>query len=144
VSPADDDRPLVLAAGAVLHRTGPEGHEVLLVHRPRYDDWSLPKGKLEAGESWRDGARREVEEETGHTGVLGAEVARVRYRDHRDRPKEVRYFALADPEGTFAANDEVDEVAWLPLAAARRKVTRPDDARVIDALGRHLEDQPDP
>lgn len=135
---------VVRAAGAVVWRRSAAGLEVLLVHRPRYDDWSLPKGKLDAGESWVDGARREVAEETGCTGVLGAEVARVRYVDQRGRDKEVRYFALGAPRGEFVANDEVDEVAWLSTAAAKARVTRREDADVIDQLCRHLEENAEP
>ena len=78
------------AAGGVVWRPVGDGIEVLLVHRPRYDDWSLPKGKLEPGESWEDGARREVEEETGVTGVLGPHLATSTYTDTKGRPKEVR------------------------------------------------------
>jgi 8-oxo-dGTP pyrophosphatase MutT (NUDIX family) len=123
----------VRAAGAVVWRTAPTGGrvEVLVVHRPRYDDWSLPKGKLDPGESWEDGARREVAEETGYTGDLGAQVAVVHYTDHLERPKEVRYFDLRDPVGRFEPNDEVDEALWLEVDAACRKVTRRMDADVI-------------
>jgi 8-oxo-dGTP pyrophosphatase MutT (NUDIX family) len=112
---------------------------VLLVHRPRYDDWSLPKGKLDPSESWEDGARREVEEETGCTGILGPRLATTIYTDGKGRTKEVRWFELRSPRGEFVANDEVDEVVWLSSEAARRRVTRPSDAEVIRALDEHLE-----
>jgi 8-oxo-dGTP diphosphatase len=130
---------LVAAAGAAVWRRAGDGIEVLLVHRPRYDDWSLPKGKLEPGESWEDGARREVEEETGVTGVLGPHLATSTYTDQKGRPKEVRWFELGSPRGNFVANDEVDEVAWLSPDAARRRVTRPADVEVLNALDDHLE-----
>jgi 8-oxo-dGTP diphosphatase len=129
----------VRAAGCVVWRAAGEGIEVLLVHRPRYDDWSLPKGKLDPTESWEDGARREVEEETGLTGSLGPHLATSHYADRKGRPKEVRYFELSAPQGAFVANDEVDEVVWLSPAFARRKVTRSADVEVIQALDDHLE-----
>ena len=135
--------PQVRAAGGVLWRAAGDGIEVLLVHRPRYDDWSLPKGKLDAAESWEDGARREVEEETGYTGPLGPQLATTSYADRKGRSKEVRYFEMAEPQGTFVANHEVDEVVWLVPDAARRKVTRSSDVEVIRALEEHLE-QADP
>ena len=97
-------------------RASPSGGiEVLVVHRPRYDDWSLPKGKLEPGESVEDAALREVEEETGVRCDLGERVADLHYRDRRDRPKVVHYFRMT-PVGTvpWSANDEVDERALAP------------------------------
>jgi 8-oxo-dGTP pyrophosphatase MutT (NUDIX family) len=130
----------IRAAGAVAWRPVGDGIEVLVVHRPRYDDWSLPKGKLEEGESWRDGARREVEEETGVTGTLGPHLATTTYTDRKGRAKEVRWFEMAAPRGEFTVNDEVDEVVWLTPDAARRKLTRADDVEVIRALGEHLEE----
>ena len=84
--------PQVRAAGCVVWRHAAEGVEVLLVHRPRYDDWSLPKGKLHRDESWADGARREVEEETGCTGTLGPHLATTRYTHGKGRAQEVRWF----------------------------------------------------
>ena len=82
---------------------GDDGVEVLLVHRPRYDDWSLPKGKLDDGESWREAAAREITEETGLAGALGDKVGTIRYRDGRGRRKEVRYYAVREPEGDLRA-----------------------------------------
>jgi 8-oxo-dGTP pyrophosphatase MutT (NUDIX family) len=92
------------------------GGEVLLVHRPRYDDWTLPKGKLEPGESWEDAARREVEEETGLVCAPGDEVGRTTY-GVGDGPKEVRFFRMS-ADGEPRAQNEVDEVRWVPLAEA--------------------------
>src|SRR5581483_4113013 len=101
------DTTIVRAAGGVVVRDG----RVLLVHRPQYDDWTLPKGKLEAGESWEDGALREVEEETGLVCELGEEVGRTRYVDSRGRNKEVRYFRMTS-DGEPRPQNEVDEVRW--------------------------------
>ncbi|GAA4786890.1 NUDIX hydrolase [Streptomyces ziwulingensis] len=125
----------VLAAGCVLWRRSPvTGRtEICLVHRPKYDDWSHPKGKLKHGEDALAGALREVAEETGHTAAPGAELPTARY-EVAGRPKEVRYWAGEAVSGTFTANDEVDRVLWLPPAAARVRLTRPRDRDLIDAL----------
>jgi 8-oxo-dGTP diphosphatase len=115
----------LLAAGAVLwrpsggERDGAEGIEVALVHRPRYDDWSLPKGKVEAGEHLAQTAAREVAEETGHLARLGRPLGTTEYRVPAGR-KTVRYWE-ATPVGEQVhapAAGEVDEVRWLPLRAA--------------------------
>ena len=92
------------------------------MHRPRYDDWSLPKGKLDPGERWEDAALREVEEEVGLRGRLGAELPPVRYRDNKGRDKAVRYW-LMEPEdeaAPFTPNDEVDEMRWVDVAERAR------------------------
>jgi 8-oxo-dGTP diphosphatase len=123
------DTSIVRAAGGVVLRDG----RVLLVHRPRYDDWTLPKGKLEDGESWEDGALREVEEETGLTCELGEEVGRTRHVDSRGRNKEVRYFAMtSDGEGT--AQNEVDELRWVPLEDAAALLSYDRDADLLSRL----------
>lgn len=133
---ADDARPQVTAAGCVVWRpaTGapdPEGVEVLVVHRPKYDDWSLPKGKHEAGEDDETCARREVEEETGLTGTLGPEIGTTRYRDAKGRDKVVHYFELSDAVGEFTPNREVDTVRWLAPEAAAALLSYPYDADVL-------------
>ena len=140
---------MIEAAGGVVWRRNAEGRlRILLVHRPRYDDWSLPKGKLDAGESFEAAALREVEEETGLRCRLGPALPTVRYRDGRGRAKVVRYWAMEALEGTegtdatapqegagwFVANDEVDEVAWVSLERARNTLTYPHDVEVVDAL----------
>jgi 8-oxo-dGTP diphosphatase len=103
---------LIKAAGGVVARDG----RVLLVHRPRYDDWTFPKGKLEAGETWEDAALREVEEETGLRCELGDEVGRTHY-EVRGEPKEVRYYRMTSADEPQAQN-EVDEVRWVTIDEA--------------------------
>jgi 8-oxo-dGTP pyrophosphatase MutT (NUDIX family) len=107
VKPSDAE---VLAAGGLVTREGPE---IAVVHRPRYGDWSLPKGKLDKGESFEDGALREVEEETGFTCRITGTLGETSYHDRKDRPKLVRYFAMTVESGEFKPNDEVDELRWV-------------------------------
>lgn len=110
--------------------------EVVLVHRPKYDDWTLPKGKLDPGETHERAAQREVEEETGFRAVLGHELASTAYRDSKGRSKLVRYWEMTVASGTFAPNDEVDELRWLPLKAARRRLTYDHDEAVLTSFAR--------
>ena len=119
---------MVRAAGGIVVRDG----SVLLVHRPKYGDWSFPKGKLEDGESWEDGAIREVEEETGLRCTIGREVGRTHY-DVAQGPKEVRYFEMRSDDEARAQN-EVDEVRWLPLDDARSVLSHERDRALLDSL----------
>ncbi|WP_369377461.1 NUDIX hydrolase [Streptomyces sp. cg36] len=130
-------RATVLAAGCVLWRRSPWGDgglEVCLVHRPKYDDWSHPKGKLKRGEEPLAGAVREVLEETGHHCVPGARLPSAHYVDAQGRPKVVDYWAAEAAEGRFEPCDEVDRLLWLPPAAARHRLTQPRDRQLLDAL----------
>src|SRR4051794_25263084 len=113
-----DSEPQVRAAGGIVWRVDVGVLTVLLVHRPKYGDWTFPKGKLEVGESDAEAAHREVEEETGFDCVLGRELPSVRYLDNKGRSKQVRYWEMTVAGGTFAANDEVDDLEWLDLEAA--------------------------
>ena len=110
------------------------GLEVLLVHRPRYDDWTLPKGKLDARERHATAALREVEEETGLRCTLGPELASTSYRDRKGRAKHVRYWAMTPIGGRFTPTDEVDDLRWLPLDDAKAVLTYGRDPAVLDAL----------
>jgi 8-oxo-dGTP pyrophosphatase MutT (NUDIX family) len=111
---------VVRAAGGVLHRTRGDGAvEVLVIHRPRYGDWTLPKGKLEEGESVEDAALREVSEETGIRAEIERRIGETSYRDRHRRPKRVTYFAMHPVSGEFMPNDEVDEVRWVTTGEAR-------------------------
>lgn len=126
----------VFAAGCVLWRRsprGPGGLEICLVHRPKYDDWSHPKGKLKRGEDTLAAALREVLEETGHRCVPGARLPTAEYWA-RGRPKHVTYWAAEAITGSFAAGEEVDRIVWLPPAAARERLTQPRDRELVDAL----------
>jgi len=129
----------VRAAGAVVWRRAPDGGvEVLVVHRPRYDDWSLPKGKLDPGETEAEAARREVAEETGFIGELGPELTTTAYTDQRGRSKTVRYWAMEAVDGAFVPNHEVDEIAWLAPGRAGERLSYAHDAAVVDHLLDHL------
>ena len=127
---------IVRAAGGVVTRKLPGGEaEILLVHRPRYDDWTLPKGKALRGETNEECALREVEEETGLACELGPEVALSSYLDGAGRPKEVRYFAMTPPAGVEAApHNEVDDVRWLTRERALRVLSYPRDLEIVERL----------
>ena len=128
-------RGLVRAAGGLVIRPAGDGVEVLVVHRPRYDDWSLPKGKAEPGESDEETAFREVEEETGYACVLGAELATDRYVDRNGRDKQVRYWLMTvRHEGSWAPNDEVDDRRWLPATEAGGLLSYDADRRLVATL----------
>ena len=124
------------AAGAVLWREnafGVEGGpsvEVAVVHRPRYDDWSLPKGKVDPGETEPVTAVREILEETGYACQLGRRLASISYPVNEDT-KQVRYWAARTIDGEFIPNDEVDQLLWLPPAAALERLQYPDDRKVL-------------
>ena len=114
----------IRASGGVVLRDGPNGPEVLIVHRPRYDDWSLPKGKREPGETDEQCAVREVEEETGVRCSLGLELLPQKYVDRKGRPKVVRYW-LMERRVTreFVPNSEIDQVRWVALTDAGDALT---------------------
>jgi 8-oxo-dGTP diphosphatase len=125
---------VVRAAGGVVLRGERALTEVLLVHRPRYDDWSLPKGKLHAGEDDVEAAVREVREETGIACRPDGEIGRTRYVDPRGRDKEVVYFRMsAERDEGFAPNNEVDDVRWVPVDDAPAVLTWSRDAEIVRA-----------
>lgn len=125
----------VLAAGGIIWRATSDSNavEVLLVHRPRYRDWTFPKGKLHKGEPLLAAAVREVAEETGLSVVVGHRMPTVRYRTI-DGPKEVTYWVMQPDGGEFSPNHEVDEVRWVSMARARRKLSYAHDRRLADEL----------
>ena len=148
---SDDQRDMVVrAAGGIVRRplagrsrirqTLRPRYEIALVHRPRYDDWSLPKGKPDGDERDEDTALREVEEETGLRCALGAPVGETRYEDSRGRDKVVRYWLMEAPEAArtapFVPNREVDEVRWLEPDEAVTLLTYPHDRALLEGLSR--------
>src|SRR3954447_4044321 len=123
----------VQAAGGIVVRA--DGR-IAVIHRPRYDDWSLPKGKLEDGESFETGALREVEEETGIRGRIVGELSPTEYKDRKGRDKIVRWYRMdldAEPDG-FAPNDEVDELRWLTPAEACDLLSYEHDRVLVETI----------
>lgn len=112
----------ILAGGGVLWRPGPAGPEFCLVHRPKYDDWTLPKGKLESGEHPLRAAVREVREETGVHAVVGRRLPAQEYALDEDR-KVVDYWSMTPADGTFTASDEVDSLHWDAAAGAAARLS---------------------
>ena len=129
-----EDKDEVRAAGGVVVRQGKKGPKIVIVHRPRYDDWSLPKGKLDGDESFEEGALREVKEETGLVCELGRELSPVRYRDKKGRPKVVRYWEMRPTKGDFKENDEVDEIRWLSPSKAAKALDYGHDRQLVAEL----------
>jgi 8-oxo-dGTP pyrophosphatase MutT (NUDIX family) len=133
-----DGRPDIKAAGGVIVRSGENGREVAVIHRPKYMDWSLPKGKLEPDEGWLEAARREVEEETGYRCEASVELPPVSYLDRKGRRKLVRYWLMNPVSGEFEPHPEVDELRWVDRDAAERLLTYPHDRELVrKALRRH-------
>ncbi len=128
----------VHAAGGLIWR---ERHcvEVALIHRPRYDDWSFPKGKREGAETDTECALREVAEETGLACELGTELRTVRYRDRHGRAKQVRYWAMQLRGAAPGWDDEVDVVCWLRPVRAARLLSYERDVAVLDSFCRLAE-----
>jgi 8-oxo-dGTP diphosphatase len=134
---------IIRAAGGVLWRraraggedgSGEGAIEVAVVHRPRYDDWCLPKGKLDPGESELDAAVREVLEETGFHVRVGEPLGTTRYRrivNGEDRPKVVRWWAMQATSGAFVPNEEIDALRWVPLREARTILTSASDLTAL-------------
>ena len=123
------------AGGVVVREREGGGKEVAVVHRPKYDDWSLPKGKLHADEEWREAALREVAEETGLLCELVAELGTTRYVDRKGRPKQVRWWLMRPLGGEFEPSDEVDELRWFPLERAAEVLDYEQDRELVAAAG---------
>ena len=132
---APASEPEIRAAGGIVHRHNGAATEVLVVHRPKYEDWSLPKGKLDPGETLEQAALREVEEETGWRCALGAHIGKNEYRDRHGRSKRVDWWLMEPIDGEFVANDEVDEIRWVRVSEVRDLLTHADDYALVEAAG---------
>jgi 8-oxo-dGTP diphosphatase len=123
---------VVRAAGGVVYRLDEAGSaEVVLVHRPAYDDWSLPKGKLKPGERLETAALREVEEETGMTCLIDRCLGITRYVDRRDRDKVVWYWLMRAYDGEFKPLAEVDQVRWCDIVEAMATLSYDHDRDIL-------------
>lgn len=126
---------MIEAAGGVVWRATRKGQlEIVVVHRPRHRDWSLPKGKIRRRESALNCALREVREETGLRCVVGDELPEALYVDRRGRDKRVRYWAMQEVTGQFRPNREVDKIRWIRLERAADALTYAHDVVVVAAL----------
>ena len=124
----------VEAAGGVVVRDEGDRRLVAIVHRPRWDDWTFPKGHLERGEELLDCALREVLEETGLVCEADAVSIEAHHVDHKGRAKRVTYWRMRPLSGVFTPNREVDEIGWFTRGQARRRLTYAGDQRVLDSL----------
>ena len=129
----DPEQAEVKAAGGVVWRRAGDTIAIAVAHRPRYDDWSLPKGKLDPGEGWQEAALREVEEETGLRCKLLDELEPVAYRDPKQRSTLVRYWLMEPVSGAFEPNKEVDRFEWLALDDAVARLTYDHDRELVRA-----------
>lgn len=131
------DRSVVRAAGGLVVRQGPSGEtEIAVVHRPKYDDWSFPKGKLTPGESEEEAALREVKEETGLACSLNQRLPSIRYLDREKRPKVVSYWSMEPLGGTFRPTREIDDLRWVPVDRVASMLTYEHDRELLKALDR--------
>jgi 8-oxo-dGTP pyrophosphatase MutT (NUDIX family) len=127
---------MVNAAGGILLRETAGGIEVAVIHRPRYGDWSLPKGKLKKGESPEEAAVREVQEETGCAGRIVGPAGTTRYKQG-DKPKVVHFFRMRlEEEGVFEPSEEVDKVVWLPPGGAIERLDYRAERELLQRLFR--------
>ncbi len=130
-----DEVGTVKAAGGIVTRPGPAGLvEIVLVHRPGYEDWTLPKGKLDSGEEPEAGALREVEEETGYSCRLVRPVGCTQYTDRKGRHKVVCYWEMRVLDGTFRPTVEVDQIRWLTIPEAADLLSYDRDRQLLETF----------
>lgn len=130
-----DEAELMKAGGGIVVRQTNKGPQVLLIHRPRYDDWSFPKGKLDPGEKFRQAALREVFEETGFwCKAHRPRQSAITYRDRNDRLKEVRYWLMTIKKGEFSPNDEVDLITWLAPGRVVERLSYKRDRQLFEEV----------
>ena len=125
---------VVQAAGGLVIRRQQGALQLAIVHRPVHEDWSFPKGKLEAGETFEEAARREVEEETGLSCRLIRFIGHTGYVDRKGRPKAVAYWVMEATGGSFTPNFEVDQLRWVGLEEAAGLLTYPRDRELVAVL----------
>src|SRR5947209_8444747 len=126
--------PVIRAAGGIVQRSTPRGEEVMIVFRKRHQDWTLPKGKLKEGETFQEAALREVEEETGCSCRLGDYLGTISYA-HNGTPKVVMFWRMSvTEEKPVAANEEITEASWMPLAAAIQRLTHAQEKSLLTRL----------
>lgn len=133
---------IVRAAGGLVVRRVAGQLEIAVVHRPVHQDWSYPKGKLEEGETFEDAAQREVLEETGLVCQLARFVGHTDYADRKGRPKVVAYWVMSVVAGTFAPNEEVDELRWVDVEVAGQLLTYERDRELLAVVA--ADDQREP
>lgn len=130
----EDPDVIIRAAGGVVWRRSDDHVEILTVHKARYDEWTLPKGKIEPGETDARGALREVEEETGLCCHLGPELPSTSYLDRTGRHKVVRYWAMLRLGGHLTPGGEIDDIRWVRLADAVHYLTDERDLTILMGL----------
>lgn len=141
IEPKNAPRDLLRAAGGIIWRAGKNGRlEVAVCHRPHREDWTFPKGKLDEGETYEDAALREVIEETGFTCRLEEFIGTTEYMHRKGQLKVVAYWLMSVKKGTFAPNDEVDELRWVTPSKARGLLTFERDADLLEHLNELIED----
>lgn len=132
--PGNADAPVLAAGGVIWRRDGNGQLEVVLIHRVRYDDWSLPKGKLDPGETDEQAARREVLEETTLETEMGPELPSTTYLDRSGKHKRVRYWAMTVKRGQPRGSHEVDLAEWVAIGEAALRLSYSHDVEVLNAL----------
>ena len=130
---AEEPTDMIRAAGALLWQGPPERRLIAVVHRNRYDDWTLPKGKLKKGESWQEAALREIKEETGYDARILGFAGAVAY-EVKGRPKIVRYWHMAAQGEPSELENEVDELVWLPIEQAIARVQYPLEKALLEGV----------